>query len=338
MFRAPAPALLVIAHGSRDPRHAATVHALTRRVRALRPGLRVETAFLDFDTPTVAQVTSDLYRSGVREVVALPLLLTRAFHAKSDVPAVLAEATSRLPDLSVRIADVLGPSPLLVGALERRLAEAGLTPADRATTGVVLASAGSSDPEAIAVIAEIAREWRHTGWCAVRPAFASASLPRTEDAVRALRAQGCAGWRWPRTSSPPGASPTASWRARKPPGRTSCPPSSARRRNWPASSSTATTRPPRRAPARRSLIPAPPPPAATGPSAGARGPRPGAPALRVAQVRAAASSARAVRSSIDIAPGGRPSRAKMFAAWRSVSFTGVGTPWRRPSREISPLR
>ncbi|MFB6805980.1 sirohydrochlorin chelatase [Streptomyces sp. NPDC056387] len=192
MFRAPAPApvLLVVAHGSRDPRHAATVHALTRRVRALRPGLRVETAFLDFDTPTVAQVTSALYRSGVREVVALPLLLTRAFHAKSDIPAVLAEATSRLPGLSVRIADVLGPSPLLVGALERRLAEAGLTPADRAGTAVVLASAGSSDPEAIAVIAEIAREWRHTGWCAVRPAFASASLPRTEDAVRALRAEG----------------------------------------------------------------------------------------------------------------------------------------------------
>ncbi len=56
----------------------------------------------------------------------------------------------------------------------------------------MLASAGSSDPEAIAVIADIAREWRHTGWCAVRPAFASASLPRTEDAVRELRELGCA--------------------------------------------------------------------------------------------------------------------------------------------------
>ncbi|MCB5179562.1 sirohydrochlorin chelatase [Streptomyces antimicrobicus] len=184
------PALLVIAHGSRDPRHAATVHALTGRVRALRPGLRVETAFLDFDTPSVSQALASLYLSGVREVVALPLLLTRAFHAKADIPAALAEATARLPELTVRIADVLGPSPLLTAALERRLAEAGLTPADRATTGVVLASAGSTDPEAIAVIAEIAREWRHTGWCAVRPAFASAALPRTEDAVRALRAEG----------------------------------------------------------------------------------------------------------------------------------------------------
>jgi sirohydrochlorin ferrochelatase len=75
------------------------------------------------------------------------------------------------------------------------LYEAGLTPADKSSTGVVLASAGSTDPEAIAVIAEIAREWRHTGWCAVRPAFASAGspagFPRTEDAVRELRARGC---------------------------------------------------------------------------------------------------------------------------------------------------
>ncbi|MEU9109206.1 sirohydrochlorin chelatase [Streptomyces xanthophaeus] len=184
------PALLVIAHGSRDPRHAATVHALTRRARSLRPGLRVETAFLDFNTPTVGQALSALYLSGVREVVALPLLLTRAFHAKSDIPAALAESASRLPGLSVRVADVLGPSPLLHSALDRRLAEAGLSPADRSTTAVVLASAGSTDPEAIAVIAETAREWRHTGWCAVRPAFASAALPRTEDAVRALRAEG----------------------------------------------------------------------------------------------------------------------------------------------------
>ncbi|MFE0444781.1 sirohydrochlorin chelatase [Streptomyces fungicidicus] len=183
------PVLLVVAHGSRDPRHAATVHALVRRVRSLRPGLRVETGFLDFNLPSVTGALESLDAEGVREVVALPLLLTRAFHAKADIPAVLAQAPRRL---RISRAEVLGPSPLLLSALERRLYEAGLTPSDKSSTGVVLASAGSSDPEAIAVIAEIAREWRHTGWCAVRPAFASASLPRTEQAVRELRALGCA--------------------------------------------------------------------------------------------------------------------------------------------------
>lgn len=203
----PQPVLLVIAHGSRDPRHAATVHALVRRVRALRPGLRVETGFLDFNAPAVPRVLERLAqevrreappwkggggrRVGVREVVALPLLLTRAFHAKADIPAVLAQAP---PQLDIRLADVLGPSPLLLSTVERRLQEAlyeaGLAPADKRSTGVVLASAGSTDPEAIAVIADVARELRHTGWCAVRPAFASAALPRTEDAVRELRASG----------------------------------------------------------------------------------------------------------------------------------------------------
>jgi sirohydrochlorin ferrochelatase len=185
----PRPVLLVIAHGSRDPRHAATVHALVRKVRALRPGVRVETGFLDFNIPSVSGVLESLAAEGVRDVVALPLLLTRAFHAKADIPAVLSEAPARL---RIRQAEVLGPSPLLTAALERRLYEAGLSPADKSSTGVVLASAGSTDPEAIAVIAAIAREWRRTGWCAVRPAFASASLPRTEDAVRSLRALGCA--------------------------------------------------------------------------------------------------------------------------------------------------
>ncbi|WP_351222233.1 sirohydrochlorin chelatase [Streptomyces sp. NPDC002133] len=201
------PALLVIAHGSRDPRHAATVHALVRHVRSLgvppgaqgpagRPELRISTAFLDFNAPSVPQVLERMANDGVREVVALPLLLTRAFHAKADIPSVLNEARARYRRLRITQADVLGPSPLLMAAVERRLYEAGLTSYDKRSTGVVLASAGSSDPEAIAVIADVARELRHTGWCAVRPAFASAAsaagCPRTEDAVRALRAEGVA--------------------------------------------------------------------------------------------------------------------------------------------------
>ncbi|MFC9263968.1 sirohydrochlorin chelatase [Streptomyces hydrogenans] len=184
------PPLLVIAHGSRDPRHAATVQALVRRAGALRPGLRVETAFLDFNLPSVVGVLDRLAAEGARDVVALPLLLTRAFHAKADIPAVLRQAPA---SLRIRQAEVLGPSPLLRATVERRLYEAGLTPADRSATGVVLASAGSTDPEAIAAIAETARELRRTGWCSVRPAFASAvragGFPRTEDAVRALRSE-----------------------------------------------------------------------------------------------------------------------------------------------------
>ncbi|MGW7413657.1 sirohydrochlorin chelatase [Streptomyces sp. NPDC054863] len=187
MPEASSPTLLLVAHGSRDPRHAHTVRALASRVRELRPWTRVEVSFLDFNSPSTTDQLGRLAAEGARDVVALPLLLTRAFHAKSDLPAVLHAASVLHPRLRIVQAEVLGPSPLLVSAVERRLYETGLRPGDKSSTGVVLASAGSTDPEAIAVIAEIARELRHTGWCAVRPAFASAALPRTEDAVRALR-------------------------------------------------------------------------------------------------------------------------------------------------------
>ncbi|MFE5585825.1 sirohydrochlorin chelatase [Kitasatospora sp. NPDC056531] len=178
------PALLLIAHGSRDPRHAATVAALVRQVRAQRPGLEVATAYLDHCAPRIPQVVDRL-----DDAVAVPLLLNRAFHAKHDVPAALRAAGAALP-----VGDVLGPSPLLLTALDRRLAEAGLdvhSAAVRARTGVVLAAAGSSDPAADAATRAVASEWRRTrGWAAVEVAYASAGGPRVPDALAAVRAAG----------------------------------------------------------------------------------------------------------------------------------------------------
>ncbi|GAA2144994.1 sirohydrochlorin chelatase [Kitasatospora kazusensis] len=177
------PALLLIAHGSRDARHAATVEALAGRLRLLRPSLETATAYLEHCAPRIPQVLGRL-----DDAVAVPLLLGRAFHAKSDIPAALRAAGADLP-----LADVLGPSPLLLDALDRRLAETGLdvrSAAVRARTGVVLAAAGSSDRAANAATRAVAAEWRRTrGWAAVEVAYASATPPQVPDAVSALRAR-----------------------------------------------------------------------------------------------------------------------------------------------------
>jgi sirohydrochlorin ferrochelatase len=177
--------LLLVAHGSRDPRHAATVTALAEQVRSLRPGLDVAVGYLDHCAPRIGQVLSG--RRGT--VTAVPLLLNHAFHARSDIPGALAEAASRNPLLTVHRAKVLGPSPLLPAALDRRLAEAGIRPSPR--TGIVLAAAGSSDPDANATTRRVAAAWQRTrGWGAVEVAHASAAPPRVADAVAALRARG----------------------------------------------------------------------------------------------------------------------------------------------------
>lgn len=178
---AAAAPLLLLAHGSRDPRHAATVEALADAIRELRPELPVTTAYLDHCAPRIAQVAPRL-----TDAIAVPLLLNRAFHAKHDIPAALRAAGSTIP-----VADVLGPSPLLLDALDRRLAETGLDvtdPAVRARTGIVLAAAGSSDPAANATTRAVAATWQRTrGWAAVTTAYASATTPTVTDALTTLR-------------------------------------------------------------------------------------------------------------------------------------------------------
>ncbi|WP_242906725.1 sirohydrochlorin chelatase [Actinomadura terrae] len=181
--------LVAVAHGSRDPRAAATVAGLLEAVRALRPGVPVHASFLDHAPPAPGRVLDGLARDGVDEAVVLPLLLTAAYHSKTDIPGVLARARNRRPRLRTRTAATLGPHPLLMDALERRLADAGVAPG-APDTAVVLVSAGSSDPSANATIRRLAREWRARGWWDVVPAFASASRPSPAEAVAAFRAAG----------------------------------------------------------------------------------------------------------------------------------------------------
>ena len=114
----------------------------------------------------------------------VPLLLGAAYHSQVDIPAALSPAGALATQ-----ADVLGPDPLLVAALERRLAEAGVAPGDR-DTAVVLAAAGSTEASSLDAVRALAAGWRGAGWWAVEPAFASAAEPTVESAVAALRGRG----------------------------------------------------------------------------------------------------------------------------------------------------
>ncbi|HEX3390030.1 MAG TPA: sirohydrochlorin chelatase [Streptosporangiaceae bacterium] len=193
------PALVAIAHGSRDPRAGATIAELLAAARtraAVRglAGLDVRGAFLGHAPPAPLQVLTALAGDGdgERDAVVLPLLLTAAYHSSTDIPGVLAEATAGLPGLRIGYGEPLGPHPGLVRALERRLAEAGRDPGgDPSRTAVVLASAGSSQPTANAAIAAMASGWQaDRGWLAVRPAFASAASPTPAEAVADLLRRG----------------------------------------------------------------------------------------------------------------------------------------------------
>ncbi|MQA24800.1 MAG: cobalamin biosynthesis protein CbiX [Micromonosporaceae bacterium] len=182
MLRAAPPGLLILAHGSRDPRSAVATRALTRAVAAARGGLPVRHAFLDLSAPRALDALSSLARAGSREAVVAPLLLTAAYHGRVDVPAVLAEAAEALPELSLRAAGVLGPDPRLLDGLTRRLGKSEFD-------AVVLAAAGSSDPAAVATVHGMAAALGERHGVAGRAAFAS-TAPGVGDVVGALRDAG----------------------------------------------------------------------------------------------------------------------------------------------------
>jgi sirohydrochlorin ferrochelatase len=189
----PEPVLVAVAHGSADPRASATIGELMAGAaeRAAARGLRaldLRTAYLGHAPPSLPQVMGTIEAG--RQVRVLPLLLTAAYHSKADIPRMLTRVSSEFPRLRVSYGATLGPHPLLLRALERRLAEAD-PDNDPARTGVVLASAGSSDPQASATIARLAAQWQdRAGWFAVRPAHASAADPSPAAAVTGLLRDG----------------------------------------------------------------------------------------------------------------------------------------------------
>ncbi|WP_327376485.1 sirohydrochlorin chelatase [Streptomyces sp. NBC_01216] len=183
-----APTLVAVGHGSRDPRACATLGRLLERVRELRPGLDVRLAHIELNTPLLGDTLAGLAGAG-RGAVLVPLLFGRGHHVKRDLP----DAAAAVPGLRTRIALPLGPHPLLVEALADRLDEAGWTAGDSASrsAGVVLAAAGSRDPESLADIRRTAALLgERLGTVPVVPAYASAAAPTVPEAVRVLATRG----------------------------------------------------------------------------------------------------------------------------------------------------
>jgi sirohydrochlorin ferrochelatase len=185
-----APALIALAHGSRDPRSAATIKALVEQTRALRPDLRIEAAFLELSKPDFHKVVDRLVKAGYDEIVVVPLLLSDAYHAKVDVPRAIAEATARHEALQIRASGILGHEPAFLEVLDRRLRDALASARVRELDALVLAAAGSSDPIANQAVSRLARTWGARHKLPVVAAFASSAPPAAGEAVRAFRAEG----------------------------------------------------------------------------------------------------------------------------------------------------
>ncbi|MFI6212896.1 sirohydrochlorin chelatase [Nocardia brasiliensis] len=180
------PALIAVAHGSRDPRSAATMAAVVADLAAARPEYDVRLAFLDLNAPSVEHVVAAVAAAGHTHAVVTPLLLGSAFHARVDLPGLLATARTRHPQLRLTQADVLGRDARLIGALRDRVLER-RTASSR--LGIAVAAVGSSSAAANALTAEVARRLAARTGQLTEICFATTE-PTVGQAISRLRARG----------------------------------------------------------------------------------------------------------------------------------------------------
>lgn len=168
--------LLLVAHGTRDPRGTTVVAAIADAVRARLHSVPVELAFADVRPPTVTEV---LGRIGDPAVVVVPVFLAAGYHVRVDVPQQV--ICSGRPD--VLITRPLGPMPALVNAVYERIRDAGWRPGDE----LVLAAAGSTDSRAVDDVRRAAELLSGRIGSPVRIGYLTTRSPRLVDVVRDAR-------------------------------------------------------------------------------------------------------------------------------------------------------
>ncbi|HKE99413.1 MAG TPA: sirohydrochlorin chelatase [Actinomycetes bacterium] len=183
-------ALLLAGHGSRDAAGTGECHQLAERVRRLSPGLPVRVGFIEHSRPPLSAAVAELVAEGARHVVAVPLVLLGAGHAKTDVPASVQLARRAFPGVRFTYGAPLGLHPDLLAIVDERL-EAAVPPERRRDTAVLLVGRGSSDPDANADLHKVARLlWEGRDWPLVETAFVGITGPRVPEGLERCRMLG----------------------------------------------------------------------------------------------------------------------------------------------------
>lgn len=110
-------ALILFAHGARDPQWAEPFRALQQTVSRKRPDLVVELAFLEIMEPALGECVARLAANGHRRITVAPLFLAQGGHLKKDLPLLLDGLRAKHPDTEIRALPPIGDVPELLDAI-----------------------------------------------------------------------------------------------------------------------------------------------------------------------------------------------------------------------------
>lgn len=169
------PAYLLIGHGSRDPDAIAQCEQLRTHLQAALPEAVVALGFLEFAQPMIDEAIDALVAAGQTHIVLLPAILLAATHAKSDLPHYHHSAQQRHPHVQFDFASPINLHPALLALCQRRLYHTDAPPQESC---LVVVGRGTSDPDANAEVARLARHLQeHFGYAAVQVCYSGTAQP-----------------------------------------------------------------------------------------------------------------------------------------------------------------
>ena len=120
-------AILLFAHGARDPEWARPVQRLAELVRSGAGAPRAEVAFLEFMSPSLEEAIAALVADGVERIAVVPVFLARGGHLKRDLPLLIEAARARHVGCRIDLTAAVGEDESVLQAMaafSRRALEA----------------------------------------------------------------------------------------------------------------------------------------------------------------------------------------------------------------------
>jgi sirohydrochlorin cobaltochelatase len=114
-------AIVLFAHGSRDPEWAAPFRAIQRKLTDAKPDVQVELAFLELMQPSLPEAVDRLAASGCRRVTVAPLFMAQGAHLKRDLAALIGELRAR-HSIEIVALPAAGESEAVIDAISAWLA------------------------------------------------------------------------------------------------------------------------------------------------------------------------------------------------------------------------
>lgn len=115
------PRLVLLAHGSRDPRWREPFEKIFLKSR--RDSDRVKLAYMEFVSPTLFQIAEELDREQVKHWRVLPLFMAAGAHLATDVPEQLAQIRAMYPEMKIDLLAPVGEDPRITSLLSRIIQE-----------------------------------------------------------------------------------------------------------------------------------------------------------------------------------------------------------------------